>query len=392
MNIAIFSDNFYPELSGITDTLIVLSKKLSARGHAIRLYAPAYSPREFLMTAASAEELSLGANISVHRFYSWPFPSGTKQGRLVVPTWWRWRSLREFAPDIIHSHLFFGVGLEALWAARKLQVPLLGTNHTLLREFIRVRAPFKKPLVALGEAYVTWYYNQCDYVTTPSRRLLADMTKSGLHTPASVMDNPIDLDVFKPVSPERKAKLKQKWNFSDCTVVYAGRLAAEKNCADLIRSITYLKLAIPTVELVIAGHGQSQRELERLVAHLGLGAHIHFLGTLDKANLAEVYAASDLFISASPSENQPLTLLQALAVGLPAVGVEAAGLAEYIKPAYGILAPVGDSEGLAMAAARILKNETKRVTYRHAALTCSQEFQADRIVQKWESLYYSLRH
>ena len=95
MRIAIFSDNFYPELSGITDSLMALAEELAKAGHQVFFFAPAYSRRDFAKSGFEFKELDLGANVSIVRFRSLPYRSSpTGQSRIVLPTCWRWRILR----------------------------------------------------------------------------------------------------------------------------------------------------------------------------------------------------------------------------------------------------------------------------------------------------------
>ena len=144
MRIAFFSDNFYPETSGISDSIIVLGKELARRGHVITFYAARYGPKEFALAGVPQEEPALGENIHIVRFASFRYPTGTGQGRLVIPLGVRSLRIARFRPDILHTQLFFGVGLEALFASRILRVPIIGTNHTVLKEYLKY-APIQAP-------------------------------------------------------------------------------------------------------------------------------------------------------------------------------------------------------------------------------------------------------
>jgi glycosyltransferase involved in cell wall biosynthesis len=118
MRIAIFSDNFYPELSGISDSIIALSKQLARRGHFVDFYVPKYTKENFAAAKLPPTEIDLGKNIKVHRFNSFPYETGTGQGRFVIPDGFRSITIFRSHPDVIHTQLFFGVGLEAIFAAR----------------------------------------------------------------------------------------------------------------------------------------------------------------------------------------------------------------------------------------------------------------------------------
>ena len=157
MKIAIFSDNFYPELGGIQDSLASLGLELGARGHKINFYVPACSVKDFAVAKIPVKEINLGENVKIIRFFSLPVPSPTKQSRLVIPTGLRWRELDNFKPDLIHSHTFLGLGLEAVAAARRLKRPLIGTNHWVITEFNNY-SPMARELFAKWSLnYVIWY-------------------------------------------------------------------------------------------------------------------------------------------------------------------------------------------------------------------------------------------
>src|SRR5580698_7607121 len=172
MRIAIFSDNFYPEISGISDSIIVLGKELARRGNMVAFYAPRFSEKDFAVAGTTPHEIDLGPNVRVVRFASMSYPTGTGQGRLVIPCGLRSLGIARFRPDIIHSQLFFGVGIEGLIASRFLRVPLVGTNHTMLKEYLKY-APIHAPwFTSFALNYMNWYYGRCEIVTAPSPSVL----------------------------------------------------------------------------------------------------------------------------------------------------------------------------------------------------------------------------
>src|SRR3989344_9271768 len=101
MRVAIFSDNFYPELSGITDSIIALGKELARRGHYVRFYAPHYSKNDYQKVNAREKDSEFGERIGVTRFWSFPASAPSGQGRGVVPTPWHWLNAKAFQADLI---------------------------------------------------------------------------------------------------------------------------------------------------------------------------------------------------------------------------------------------------------------------------------------------------
>jgi len=386
MKIAIFSDNFYPELGGIQDSIASLGKELSKQGHKLDFCVAQCSTKDFAIAKLPVKEIELGVNVKIHRFSSLPVPSPTKQSRLVIPTGRRWRQLKEFKPDIIHSHTFFGLGLEAIAAARYLKVPLVGTNHWVITEFNNYSPAFAKLFAKLSLKYVNWYYNQCDFVTAPSETVFTEMIEHGFFKPHQVMSNQIDLAVFKP-SEIRRPELKKEFNLSDFTVIYAGRLGDEKKVDVIIRAIALVKEFVPNINFAIAGHGSAENRLKALTKKLHLENEVKFFGTLSKIKLARLYNAADVFTIASTSESQSMVLLQAMACGLPVIGVDWRALPEYINRHNGYVIKPNDPMPMADKIIHLSRHADERKLLGDGGLKYVEQFSAENIADKWEKLY-----
>ena len=294
--------------------------------------------------------------------------------------------VKKFNPDVIHTNFFYGAGIEAVIAAKILRKPLVGTNHTALGEFLRhspIKAGwFKNSLLH----YQAWYYNRCDYVTAPSQSAFTEMTENGFVKPHQVLSNPID-PVFKPVTAQARSVLKKKFGLSKNTVFYVGRLGPEKEIDVIIRAIAIVREKIPDVCLAIAGHGSEEEKLKRLTTELNLNGNVKFFGTLYGPELNELYDACDIFAIMSASETQGMTLLQAMACGLPVVGARALSLPEYINDQNGFLVERGDHAALAERMIFLLKNPEIKKELGKGGLDYSEQFSANRIADEWEKIY-----
>jgi 1,2-diacylglycerol 3-alpha-glucosyltransferase len=322
----------------------------------------------------------------IRRLPSLPVPSSSQQSRLLVPTGQGLRSLRDFRPDLVHLHTFLGAGLEARWGARRLGLPLVGTNHWFPQGFA-LYAPFARDAFRrLGARGVARYYQACDWVTAPSRFTLQDMRNHGLDRPGSVISNPIDTQLFHPVSAAEKSRLKARLGLGTNTVVYAGRLAREKRIDVLLHAIARVRERLPSVSLALAGHGSERGALEKLARELGLADCVRFTGTLGHPALAELFAASDLFSIASISETQSMVLLQAMACGLPAVGARCGGLIEHIPSEAGALAEPDAPQDFADKLARLLTDPAREERGR-AARRAAERYSVSSIATAWEALY-----
>lgn len=390
MRIAIFTDSFHPELGGIQDAVAALARGLGGRGHAVLVNAPGACSSDYAQAGLEEQELELGENVLIRRYFSLPVPSSTRQSRLLLPTGRAARATRAFRPDVMHAHTFLGAGLEALLAAARRECPLVGTNHWAVREFGSY-VPFIPRLAGrAGLCAVTSFYNRCTLVTAPSSSVLDEMRSFGLRRPCEVVSNPIDLQLFHAAGQADKRACKQRFGFGDATVLYAGRLAAEKNIDVLLRAFALVRSERPDATFVLAGHGSAESRLRALAAQLGLLRNVRFLGTLDQGTLARVMIAADVFAIASTSETQSMVTLQAMACGLPVVAARWRALPETLGEQAGLLAAAGDAADFAGKISRLLADPQIRSSMGAHATARAAQSGGERIVDAWESVYRKL--
>ena len=387
VRLAVFSDSFYPELGGIQDSILATARELGARGHQILLVAPAAAPRDFTRIGLPVREPDLGPNVRIHRVRSMPVPSSSQQSRLAIPSRQSRDAVAAFEPNLIHTHTFLGIGLQAVRTARGLETPLIGTNHWSVGGFDLYVPFFRGAFRRITSRLVARYYQQCDCVTAPSQFTIEEMQTSGLRRPCSVVSNPIDTTLFHTVTPQTKQELKSRLNLGNSVVVCAGRLGREKRVDVLIRAIAAARQSVPDISLVVAGHGSARDQLEKLANELGIADRVRFVGTLNHAALAELFAAADAFAIASTSETQSMVLLQAMACGLPVVGAVAGGLVEHIPPSVGSLADSADPTDFAQKLAQLLAEPRAIEPMKQASRTFAERFSITSIADTWEDIY-----
>jgi glycosyltransferase involved in cell wall biosynthesis len=384
MRIAMFTDYFFPELGGIQDSIATISRALGRRGHQVEIYAPRYSARDYRRIGAAMTERDLGANVRVRRRRSLPFPSSTRQSRAAFPSPAAPAAMRRRRPDIIHTHSFFGIGLEALLNGAVLGIPVIGTNHTTVAGF----APHIPISLRRASAYVRWFHNRCDSVTAPSRSVFAEL--GDLHRPCQVISNPIDTVLFRPASVAERQALRARGGQPRPVITYAGRLGAEKNIGVLVRAMAVLRDRGLDADLLLAGHGAHEPILRSLAATLRIDRHVRFLGTLSQPDLAKLLRASHVFTIMSTSETQSMVLLQAMACGLPVVAADSRALPEFVTAANGILVPPHDPEALATALADLLAAPQRQSALGVAGRRIAEQYSVETVTDEWETLYRSV--
>lgn len=389
MRILFYSDNFYPEMSGISDSIISTGRGLQALGHEVAFAGPKYSDGNYAFVGAARDEFLEAEGFTVFRIPSLPFAgSASGQSRNVIPMGWSLAFVRRWKPDIIHSQTPFGSGFEALWASRLFGIPLIGTNHTHIHEFIKIYGPIRTAWAeSLMQKFFSFYYNRCACVSAVAPKLLAEMREHGLKRPAQIISNPLSLSVFAPPSPEEKARIRKEFGLSGPTIIYAGRIAPEKRLDAVLRAQALLLKKIPDATLVIAGNGPIDKEMRSLAERLGISAQVICTGFLDHATLSKWYKASDVFTMMCPIETQCLALMQAFATGLPSVGVAAGAVGIHIGPARGLTVGDGDHVALAKSLESIIRDSATARTMGKNALAYVQKFSQEAIADEWLSVY-----
>ncbi len=389
MKIAIYTDHFYPELGGIQDSVALTARSLGARGHRIEIFAPRHPAADFARVGRSEEAPDLGRNVKVHRRLSLPFASSTLQSRAVIPLLTSlFARFGRRRPDVIHSHSFFGLGLEALVIGRLLGVPVVGTNHTNVHGF----GPYIPVPVERAADWVTWYYNRCAAITAPSRSVFEGLGESRIRHVPHIVSNPIDTDVFRPPVGDSRPVTRRSFGLTGSAldgslIVYAGRLGVEKNIGIILHA-----LAAPGgyATLAIAGHGAHEPQLRALAASLGIAERVVFLGTLSPPRLAALFGAADLFVMMSTTETQSMSSLQAMACGLPVIVPAGGAVAEFVSPGCGRLVDPHDADALASTITDLLADADLRRRLGMAGREVAQRYCVAAVTTAWEALYQGL--
>lgn len=384
MRIAMFSDNFYPELSGITDSILTIGKEFVARGHSILYCYPHYSKKDYRLLNRP-EMLDMGPNVEFISLPSVPFPTGTGQGRMAIPIGTSFSRLKRFNPDIIHCHLIFGAGIEGWMASKILKRPLVGTNHTPMVEFLKyspIPADWIKDLVL---RYDGWFYSKPQFVSSPTHFIFERMKYFRERVSHATISNPIKVDAFQPVI--HKTHLKEKYGLSHFAILYTGRLAEEKSIDIILRAIAKVKKSIPEISFGIVGRGANEQQLRDLTKSLNIQDNVKFFGFVPQEALAEIYNASDVFAIMSTAETQCISAMQALACDIPVIAADAWGLKEYITDEIGFRIPPGDVDGLAEKIMILYQDPALRKKMGAAGRTHVAKFSPKNIADRWETIY-----
>lgn len=310
MRIALFTETFLPHVDGVVTRLTHTIAELRRMGDEVLVVAPnaATLPAEY-QGAQVIGTPSLPLPMYRDMRFGVPFPVDVTREALAA-----------FAPDLIHAVNPVMVGLGALYYARKHGVPLVASYHTNMPAYAR------RYLLGAFEG-VTWRYlrliHNCALLNLCTSRPVREMLRARGFRHVELWEPGVDAALFRP---ERRADVwrsRLTGGSPDATILlYAGRLATEKNLERLIPAL----LLLPGCHLAFVGDGPAAGVLKRVFA----GLPVMFLGPLYDEELAAAYAAADVFVLPSSTETLGLAAIEAMAAGVPVVGARRGGIPDIV--------------------------------------------------------------
>ena len=375
MRIGMMLDMYKPHISGVTNYVSLNKRALEAAGHEVSV---------FTFGAEGPEPDEPG----VYRTTGVPL---AESGFYLGFRYRRAMRLRLQEMGIVHvQHPFLSGGL-ALRYCRHRNIPIVFTNHTRYDLYARVYLPMiPDPLSrTFLQAYMPSFCREVDLVIAPSpgiQRVLRDL---GVASPIEVLPNGVDLAPFlNPPEPVSREKLGLRRD--DLALIYVGRLGLEKNLTFLLRTLAGVRAAAPNVRLVLVGGGPEADNLRGLAQALGIGDAVHFVGSVPYREVPGLLAACDAFVTASVSEVHPLSVIEAMASGLPVVGMDAPGIADTVSDGVdGFLAP-NDAAAFSAKLTRLVLDDALRLKMGAAARMKSQTFDIRRTSAQVEAVYRAL--
>ena len=359
MNVAIFTDNDFGKVNGVTTSLKALLR-----------HAPEEIRPRIYTAAGQGESVpdyfavrSLGIDIPFYRGMTMYWP---RTGRLL-------REVRRDHIDVIHLTTPGPVGLAAMRVARRTGLPMVGSFHTDLAAYTE-RLSGSPRLGALMREYLRWPYGRCARSFVPSENTRALLIDGKMRPEKiAVWTRGVDAQTFAP--SHRSVSLRERWGVSGSrpAVIYAGRISKEKGLGLLPRIEAALLRHGVDHKLILVGDGPMRASLE------GSLRDAVFTGTLSPAGVSEAMASADLFLFPSDTDSAGNVVIEAQACGLPVLVSSAGGPREYMRPdETGIVCPAGDAERFGHVAATLLRNSARRRAMGEAA-------RAHALTLRWEA-------
>jgi glycosyltransferase involved in cell wall biosynthesis len=365
MRVTLVTETYFPQVNGVSRTLRELARCLQESGDEVQLICPDYG------TVADQQNFYPVPSI-VLPFY--------KELHLPRPPFGRvHRAVAAFRPDIIHIATEATLGWSLLRFGLARGIPIVSSFHTNFDQYSgHYGVGWAKGMIW---RYLRWFHNRTRETYVPSNTTIHELETMGFERLA-LWRRGVDSDVFRPDRPGRAdVRRSLGWSADDVVIAYVSRIAPEKNVEYLAHALAIVAAQSPGVRILFVGDGPSRGVLQQRI-----GSIAHFAGYRQGADLADHYAAADLFAFSSRTETLGNVVLEAMSSGLPVVALRAGGVGETIESgSNGILVEPGEPpERFAAALRWLIDQADERRRMAEAA-------RAYAVSQSWETIMASLR-
>lgn len=377
MNIGIFSDTYSPQVNGVVSSILTLEKKLREQGHNVYI---------FTISHPQAEHDSP----YVYRMVSLPFVFLKDHRVGIIYSNKAVHKIKRLKLDLILSQTEFSVGIFARLVAKKLEIPIIHTYHTVYEDYMHYISKGVELSPSIARKYSKSFCNHVDGVVAPTKKTEKLLKSYGVLKPIRIIPTGIDFAPFRPenYSKEEVSHLKEVFHIppNDPIVLFVGRVAKEKSIDVLIKAMPLLLTKIPDAKLVIVGDGPSRLELEELAKTLNVRDAVIFTGMQPWSSIGRMYQLGDVFVSASVTETQGLTFAEAMAAALPVVAMEDESIAGFVRDGYnGHL--FHNEEELAHKLAKVLSDQAYRQILSENAIHSIKPLSAETFGHNAEAFY-----
>jgi glycosyltransferase involved in cell wall biosynthesis len=376
MRIGMLADVYKPHISGVTNHIALNKQSLEKAGHEVFVFT--FGDEDFEDDEANIIR-SPGLPLVDTGFYlSFRYSLAAQ------------KILRTM--DVVHVHHPFLSGHLALRYCVPRKIPIAFTNHTRYDLYAQFYLPMIPDVVgeSLLQAYLPSFCRSCDLVIAPSAGMRDVLQKIGVDSPIEVLPNGVDLSPIRSVKdPISRSDLG--FNLEDVVLIYTGRLGPEKNLPLLLRSFAGTAKAYDHIGLLIVGDGPERDNLEDRVKYMGIADRVHFTGMVPYKDLPRYLAAADAFVTASVTEVHPLSVIEAMAAGLPVLGIESPGVGDTVEnEVTGLISPEPDMAIFTALMVRLVTDHECREKMGEAAREKANEYAIERItpvlVEKYERI------
>lgn len=358
MRIGMMVDVYKPHISGITNYVSLNKRYIEQEGHEVYIFT--FGDLDHADDETRVVR-SPGLPI-VDTGYYLNFSHSRKVKTLIQ------------SMDLVHVHHPFLSGRLALRYTRPMRIPVVFTNHTRYDLYAQTYLPLLPEGVSetFLQAYMPPFCAGVDLVISPSAGMAGVLRSLGVNCPIEIVPNGVELKRFRQACDDCRAEFG--FTANDILLVYSGRLAPEKNLGFLLHAFAGTTEAVDNLHLIVLGSGPEEETLKMRAAELGITHQVHFTGLIEYNDIPRYLAMCDLFVTASVTEVHPLSVIEAMATGLPVVGVRSVGVGDTVEDGVTGFLSNNDQAAYAAKLTRLCIEKTMRKKMGAAARKASEKF------------------
>jgi 1,2-diacylglycerol 3-alpha-glucosyltransferase len=374
MRIGMMADVYKPHISGITNYISLNKRYLEQAGHEVFIFT--FGNIEFADNETNVIR-SPGLPLTDTGYYlSFRY---SRKAKMLLQTM-----------DLIHAHHPFLSGRLALRYCRPLRIPVVFTDHTRYDLYAQTYLPLLPE--ELSESFLHTYMPPfcaaVDMVVSPSAGMAKILQKLGVNSPVEVIPNGVELKRYQQVCEDCRAEFG--FHPEDILLVYSGRLAPEKSLDFLLNAFVGTAETIDNVHLLMIGGGPEEDSLRRMAAQTSVANRIHFTGMIPYDDLPRSLAMCDAFVTASVTEVHPLSVIEAMATGLPTVGIQSVGVGDTVEDGVTGFLSRNDPAAFAARLTRLCLDKSLREKMGDAARKASGKYDIEQTTRNMLSHYERL--
>ncbi len=309
LKILITTDLYTVTTNGVVTSVQNLFDELTANGHDVRI-------------------LTISDNLHSHKdgavYYIRSVPLKGVYPDLRMPTSFRHKLIQEiidWKPDVVHSQCEFFSYQFAARISRITGAPIVHTYHTLYEQYM---TSYLIPSKRLGDYLVKMLskrrLKRVSTLVAPTQKVENTLHGYGMRAPISVVPSGISLQQHFQRLPEEERIFRRRElgiGEEDLVLINLGRLGGEKNLGELLEFFAEARKKNDGLKFLIVGDGPAREDLQKQAKQLEIAEHVIFTGMVPPSEVQNYYQLGDIFVSASTSETQGLTYIEAAANGLP---------------------------------------------------------------------------
>ena len=316
MRIGIFTDTYTPFINGVTTSVLMLKKALEKKGHIVYIVTVNALNMQFQIEENGKVIRVPGIPIGIYDYRL----TGIYPVRAI-------KIIKKWNLDVIHSQTEFGIGTFARILSKQLRIPLVHTYHTMYEDYVHyiTHGYFNNSGKTLAKYYTLFYCDKTiNELVVPTKKAY-ELFKQKYKVDRNVYIVPTGIDVEKFYREKNKkintieARTRLGIEEDDFVILFVGRIAEEKNIELLLSAMKGLVNVSNKIKLLIVGDGPDLEKYKAYSTNYGLEENIFFAGKVPWDKINEYYMIADVFATASRSETQGLTVIEAMAASLPVI-------------------------------------------------------------------------